>query len=299
MMPSPSFTIHPDTRLGAVALTVSDLAQASRFYESILGLTTAERQGNGVALSADEGPALIRLTERLNAQPKPARTTGLYHFAILLPHRRGLANALRRLVEKRYPVQGAADHGVSEAIYLADPDGNGIEIYTDRPREDWPWHDGQLQMITAALDTQSLMEEATDDGLGLPHGTRIGHVHLHVAELEPARRFYQDWLGFDLVQRFPPDAANRASALFLSAGGYHHHIGLNVWAGVGAPAPPQESVGLRYFVVRVPDDVELNRLASRLETAGVSFERPVAEATGLAGLLVRDPSSNNILIDTP
>ncbi len=285
--------ISPDTTLGPVALVVSDLARALQFYADTLGLKTLRRQGDTVSLGAEDSAPLVVLKEEPGARPKPRHSTGLYHFAILLPSRVDLARVLRRFAERRYPLQGASDHGVSEALYLGDPDGNGIEIYSDRPQEDWPWQDGQLKMGTEALDVDGLL--GLDDGYwhGIPQGTRIGHVHLHVADLGQAQSFYCDALGFDLIQRYGQ------SALFLSAGGYHHHIGLNTWAGVGAPPPPQDAVGLRHFTVHLPDERELERVARRLEAAGVSMPRTDGVGKAAGAFMVNDPSGNGILMDVP
>jgi catechol 2,3-dioxygenase len=164
-------------------------------------------------------------------------------------------------------MQGFADHLVSEAIYLADPDGNGIEIYRDRPRQEWPYVDGRLQMGTEPLDVDGLLAAAgADRDGGLPEGTRMGHVHLQVSNLDDAERFFREAIGFDLVMRYG------SSAAFLSAGGYHHHIAVNTWAGAGAPAPPSGSIGLRHVVVRVPSPAALAGVRASLEAAGVPIE---------------------------
>jgi catechol 2,3-dioxygenase len=196
-----------------------------------------------------------------------------------------LARALRRLVATDTVLQGAADHFVSEALYLADPDGNGIEIYRDRPRQQWPFVDGQLRMGADPVDFDNLLAERDDEpGAPLAAGTTIGHVHLHVSRLDAAERFYVGVLGFDLMQRYGP------SALFVSAGGYHHHIGVNTWAGVGAPPPPSGAIGLRHFVVALPDRAALDATVARVRAAAL----PVEILDGAA--LVRDPSSNAILL---
>jgi catechol 2,3-dioxygenase len=213
----------------------------------------------------------------------PPRSTGLYHFAVLVPTRSDLARSLRRIAEQRYPIQGAADHLVSEAVYLADPDGNGIEIYRDRPREEWPRVAGNIQMATDPLDLYALLGEAEGapgDGR-LPAGTRIGHMHLQIADLAAAERFYVDVLGLDIVVRMP-------SALFVSAGGYHHHLGLNTWQSRGGSPAPAGSAGLRYFSIRVPDAAELERVTSRLEQAGLSVEQTDG------AVVVADPWQNQI-----
>jgi len=217
--------IDPATHIGAVHLTISDLGRSVRFYEAHLGFRLHRRDERTARMGAGDRDLL--LLQQSDRAPRVRGTTGLYHFAILVPSRADLARSLRRLVETETVLQGAADHLVSEAIYLADEDGNGIEIYRDRARADWPFVNGQLQMGADPVDFEALLAEANGGGGPLPRGTTIGHVHLHVSRLADAQRFYVDVLGFDLMQRYGP------SALFVSAGGYHHHVGLNTWAGVG------------------------------------------------------------------
>lgn len=280
-------TLPPDTHIAAVALTVSNLDRSLRFYQQYLGFRRLENDGPGASLGVEGGPPLLVLHENTTAQAKPRRSTGLYHFAILHPSRLHLARTLRRLIEMGYPLQGASDHLVSEAIYLADPDDNGIEIYADRPRAAWPRLDGAIRMSTDPLDFEGLMAELNSDGSpwqGLPAGTTIGHVHLHVDDLRPAEAFYCQLLGFDLVTRYGP------SALFVSAGGYHHHIGLNTWAGVGAPPPPAEAVGLRYYEIAVPSEAAWAGVAARIEASDTLF-RPVER-----GIELRDPAGNGVRV---
>ncbi len=278
------FTIHPNTHTGPVHLTVSDLERSLRFYEEGLGFKRMEREGARAILSADGTKPLLLLSEQPNAQPKPRRSTGLYHFAILLPNRAALARSLRRLVEVGYPLGGASDHLVSEALYLSDPDGNGIELYRDRPRSEWRRQNGQLVMDTVPLDLEDLLAEASAEWTGLPPETMIGHVHLHVAHLAEAERFYRETVGLELTTYYG------SSAAFLSAGGYHHHLGLNTWAGVGAPPPPPDAVGLRYFTLLLPDKGELERLRDHLQQVGAAFTE-IDEA-----LLLRDPSQNTLVL---
>ncbi|MDW8319217.1 MAG: VOC family protein [Anaerolineae bacterium] len=273
------------THIGSVALTVADLPRSLRFYTEVLGFQVQAESDFTASLAAAGTPALVELTARPAARPKPARSTGLYHFAVLVPTRQDLACVLRRLVQADWPLQGVADHGVSEALYLADPDGNGVEVYADRPRDTWPVRSGRLQMFTEPLDLGDLLKELDRDRRpwpGLPQGTCIGHVHLHVADLAEAERFYCGALGFDLMQRYGP------SALFVSAGGYHHHVGLNTWAGVGAPPPPADAAGLRHFTVVLPDEAALAAVLRRLEAAG----RPAEP--GADGWYVADPSANRV-----
>ena len=264
-------SIDPRTDLGHVHLTVADLDRSLEFYGEILGFQVHRREEESVYLGAG-GEDLLVLTETTGAKPRLRNTTGLYHFAILLPDRSSLARSLRRLVDKDYPLWGASDHLVSEALYLDDPDGNGIEIYRDRPRSEWYWREGMVEMDTRRLDLGGLLREPGSERPweGLPAGTRIGHVHLHVRDLDEAERFYHGTLGFDVATRYG------GQALFVSAGGYHHHVGLNTWAGAGAAPPPDGSAGLRYFTVRLPEGSEPERVARRLRKDGVTFEeRPV------------------------
>jgi len=283
----PATGIHPDTTIGTVKLTVSDVDQARSFYEGALGLQTSELAGGELALAAAGGRPLIELRGDSLAPALDRRATGLYHLAILLPARRDLAVALARLARARWPLDGASDHLVSEALYLSDPDGNGIEIYRDRPREQWPRAGDQLEMATLPLDLRDLLAELDDDGdlqPLAPAGTRIGHVHLQVADLEDAEAFYSGLLGFDVTVRGYP------GALFVSAGGYHHHIGLNTWHSRGSSSPLPGAVGLRSFEVELPDHDSLASVIERIRSAGVDAEATSEDA------LVRDPSGNHILL---
>jgi catechol 2,3-dioxygenase len=275
--------IHPDARLGYVHLTVSDLERSLAFYQDMLGFRLHQREGDKACLGAGRDD-LLALTERPGAIRVP-RQSGLYHFAILVPSRLALAQSLRRLIETETNLAGGADHLVSEALYLSDPDGNGIEIYRDLPRSAWEYENGMLRMGTEALDYQGILAELENDAspwTGLRPDTTLGHLHLHVAHLSEAQAFYEKVLGLDTMVVIP------GSAAFLSAGGYHHHVGINTWNGVGAPSPPPDAVGLRYFTVQLPNEEEQARLIARLEKAGVPFE------TREDGLFVWDPSQNGL-----
>lgn len=276
--------IDPATRIGAVHLTIADLRRSVRFYETHLGFSVHRRDERTAWLGAG-GADLLILTQCETA-PRVRGTTGLYHFAILVPSRADLARSLRRLVATETILQGAADHGVSEALYLADEDGNGIEIYRDRRRDQWPVVDGQLRMGADPIDLDALLTEGgrADSGAGLQPATTIGHVHLHVSRLSDAQAFYVDLLGFELTQQYGP------SALFVAAGGYHHHVGLNTWAGVGAPPPPPGAIGLKHFEVRFPEDAALAEVADRLRAAGITPEPHDG------GLLIHDPAKNAMLL---
>lgn len=280
-------TIAPATSIGEIQLTVANLDRSIQFYQDRLGFTLLSRE-NGQARLGTAAHGLITLLEKPGARPRPQRgMTGLYHFAVLLPDRQALARLLYQMAENEVNVQGAADHGVSEALYLADPDGNGIELYRDRRRAEWPVDDlGKLQMGTDELDVDDLVMELKDGiapWTGLPDQTVIGHVHLHVRDLVEAEQFYTRVLGFQVMQRYG------SGALFVSAGGYHHHIGMNTWAGAGAPPPPPDVAGLVWFEVRLPDAAALDALRDRIKAANI----PTEDLEG--GILVRDPSQNGIL----
>jgi catechol 2,3-dioxygenase len=277
-------SIAPGTTIGAVRLTIADLDEVGSFYRDAIGLTEIRAPGDALVLGA--GSPLIELVGEPGATPRLPGTSGLFHLAILVPSRIELARALRRVADAGWRFSGASDHLVSEALYLDDPEGNGIELYRDRPREQWPRQNGQLQMDTTPLDLQGLLAELPgDDVIGpMPDGTRMGHVHLNVGDLEAAEAFYVGTLGFEVTVRGYP------RALFVSAGGYHHHIGLNTWAGEGASPPPPGSRGLRRFEVVLPDADELDRVESRLEASGSEFRRHSE------GIHLADPSGNGILL---
>ena len=289
--------IDPRTRIGAVHLTIPDLRRSVRFYENHLGFTVHRRDDRTAWLGA--GGADLLILSQCERAPRVRGTTGLYHFAILVPSRLDLAQALRRLVATNTVMQGAADHGVSEALYLADEDGIGIEIYRDRPRDEWPIVNGQLHMGAAPVDLDALLAEASlsrrgraaepdraRSAAGLPKDTVIGHVHLHVSRLDEAHAFYVDALGFELTQRYGP------SALFVAAGGYHHHIGLNTWAGVGAPPPPPGAIGLKHFALTLPDAAARDAVLARVRAAGITPDQTDE------GPLIHDPAKNAILLRT-
>jgi catechol 2,3-dioxygenase len=279
--------IDPGTVIGTVRLTVADLDRSRSFYEQALGLQPSELDDGGLALGRAGEPALIELRGDTSAPPLNRHATGLYHLAVLVPTRLDLALALARLAEARWPLDGASDHLVSEALYLSDPDGNGIEIYRDRPRDQWQRSAGGLEMATLPLDLSHLLGELT--GTSSPQATvsaatRIGHVHLQVADLSQAEAFYHGLLGFDVMVRGYP------GALFVSAGGYHHHIGLNTWHSAGASAPAPGTIGLRSFEVELPNAEKLDQLLGRVRESG----RKIEPAAG--GGVVRDPSGNAVML---
>ncbi|MEI7027396.1 VOC family protein [Paenibacillus sp. y28] len=260
-----STVIHAGTVLGEVKLKVSDLTRSIAFYTKVIGLQVLEETSSTASLTADGSTPLVVLEHIPDAIIPPRRSvTGLYHFAILLPTRKALGLALRNLIQAGIHI-GQADHLISEALYITDPDLNGIEIYADRPRDTWKQDaEGNYVMATNPIDWDGLLAEAGDESwTGLPAGTRIGHIHLHVGNLPDSQAFYCDLLGFEVVGNY----ANMG-ALFISAGGYHHHIGMNLWAGPGAAAAPANSTGLAYYTITVPDKTALQALISRLKDAG-------------------------------
>jgi catechol 2,3-dioxygenase len=282
--PAPPSSSTAAPVVGPVALRVADLGRAVGFYRDALGLAVHRQDGAAAALGAG-GRDLVLLEESPGAS-RPRRATGLYHLAILLPTRRDLARALRHLAESRVPFQGFADHRVSEAIYLADPEGNGIEVYRDRPRAEWIYDGGRLRMATDPLDVDGLMGElagADEPWAGLPAGTRMGHVHLRVSDVAAAEAFYRDLLGLDVTTRYGSGAS------FLSKEGYHHHLGLNTWESAGAPPPPEGALGLKSFLLHLPA-AELRRIRAALEERGIAGEET------RDGMLLRDPAGNAVEI---
>jgi catechol 2,3-dioxygenase len=298
-------SIAAATSLGAVSLTVSDLGRARAFYEQVLGLmpsSSAVDDGPLALTDAGGAGALVVLHEDRDAAPFDPRATGLFHLALLVPTRVELARSLRRVADARWPLAGASDHLVSEALYLRDPDGNGIEIYRDRPRAQWSFDDrGAIQMDTLPLDVSDLLRELDGDGVparpnlapAVGAGSRIGHVHLQVSELDAAERFYSGVLGFDVtVDTYP-------GALFVSAGGYHHHIGLNTWQTLGAPRPAPGSVGLRSFEVLLPDATALTDVLDRVDASGIEVAEVAddsAEPGPPAAMLLHDPFGIAVLL---
>jgi catechol 2,3-dioxygenase len=234
-----------DASIAEVTLAVSDLARSVAFYSDVIGFAVHEQAGSQAALGPAGGPVLVRLTEEPGARPRSRRTSGLYHVAILTPSRAALGRSLRRLTAQRWSLTGASDHRVSEALYLDDPDGLGLEIYRDRPGDRWTTEGDEIVMATEPLDLDAVAREpgADEPWAGLDAATRVGHVHLHVPDLEAAERLYCDEIGFTPTLRSYP------GALFVAAGGYHHHVGLNIWAGRGARPPAPDAVGLRAFTI--------------------------------------------------
>jgi catechol 2,3-dioxygenase len=252
--------IDPNLRIASVQLDVSDLARSADFYERVLGLPVISRDEHGVELGPDPERPALALHEIATPTPLQPRATGLYHVAWLHPSRAALAETVRRIAGARWQFEGASDHGVSEALYLSDPDGLGIEIYVDRPRELWERpRDGRgVTMFTAPLDVEDLLAQfSSEPAPSVASGTGIGHVHLKVADVPRSADFYRDVLGLDEQAQLP-------SAAFLSAGGYHHHVGLNSWQSRGAPPAPDTAPGLRRVEFELSDADALDALERTL-----------------------------------
>ncbi|SEN39630.1 catechol 2,3-dioxygenase [Mesobacillus persicus] len=278
-----NFHEKPNTFVSEVNLNVADLQRSLEFYQSIIGLKVLEKTEEKAVLTADGKTPLVTIEQPSVVRPKQPRRTGLYHYALLLPSRADLAKVILYMINMKYPLQGGSDHLVSEALYLADPDGNGIEIYTDRPASTWKWEGKEVVMATEPMNVEDILKE--DDGKpwsGLPAGTIMGHIHLHVAEFKKTEEFYCQGLGFEIVCRYG------GQALFLSTGGYHHHIGLNTWNGVGAPAPEENSVGMSSYQVVFPNEGARQEAISRLTGIGAA----ISEVQG--SLFTKDPSGNRI-----
>ena len=270
-------------RVGTVELTVTDLDRSVHFYETAIGLQLHGCKGNRAALGGG-GEDLLALVEDPAARPA-GRHSGLYHFALLHPSRLELARAAARLAVTRTRISGASDHNISEAIYLDDPDGNGIELAADRGRETW----GDISDPTvlggpAPLDLAGLMSLVENEAPQpyISPDTIVGHVHLHVGDIDRALAFYRDVIGFEVMTLLD-------SAAFIAAGGYHHHLGLNIWRGRGAPPVPAGVVGLRHWTIVIPDDAAA-ALRERVIVAGAPYEDTPE------GLLVRDPWDIPLLV---
>jgi len=289
------FSIHPATRIGTVSLKVASLENQIAFYQQMLGFQLHWREENEAGLGAG-GADLLRLTQEPDLK-KYRGVTGLYHFAVLFPNRRELARAIARLIALKYP-NYPTDHIMTKTTYLDDPEGNGIELYCESP-EDGTWTmangeyvtrrtDGSLSDGREPLDVEALLSHLKEDDhldATIPPETRVGHIHLHVRNIDEAVDFYHGVIGFDVM-----GVVKSFRMAFVSAGGYHHHVGLNTWQGEGAPPPPADAAGLRHFTVELPDQKALDKVIARVDNAGIP-----ANQTG-DGLLVYDPSQNGVIL---
>jgi catechol 2,3-dioxygenase len=289
------FSIHPETKLEFVSLTVSNLDSQILFYQQTLGFILYWRDGNRAGLGAG-GVDILQLTEQAYSK-RYQHVTGLYHFAIVFPDRRELARVTARLFALKYR-NYPTDHIMTKSTYLNDPEGNGIELYAESPedgmftiengdfvtrRSDGSLSDGREALDLEALFSHLLPDDRLDDPI--PPETHLGHMHLHVRDVEEAVEFYHGVLGFDLM-----GISKTFQAAFVSAGGYHHHIGLNSWQGAGAPPPPDGALGLRYFTVILPEKKALDEVMARIENAGIPYNQTNN------GFLVYDPSQNGVVL---
>ena len=280
--------IDPSLRIASVTLGVSDLPRSAEFYERALGLASVSRENGTAVLGADGAAPALVLSQIDDPTPLSPGASGLFHVAWLHPSRGALADTLKRVARAGWPLEGASDHGVSEAIYLSDPDGLGIEIYADRPRERWARTPaGSVAMVTLPLDLEDLLAQSPGEPTAaIAPGTGLGHVHLKVADVGRASSFYDGDLGFDEQARLP-------AASFLGAGGYHHHIGLNSWQSAGAARAPDTAPGLREVVFELSGEEALEELGRRLRERGDEPEQRDGR------LLVRDPDGQTLLFATP
>ena len=277
------FHTKPTTFVGHVKIKVGNLERSLTFYQDVLGFKILEQTQSTAKLTTDGKTSILSIEQPENVLPKQRRTAGLYHFAILLPKRSDLANIVVHFVENGIRF-AASDHLVSEALYLNDPDGNGIEIYSDRDPSIWRWEGTEVAMTTIPLDMKNLQTSIIPGKLweGMPEETVMGHIHLHVSELEKTEEFYVKGLGFDVVNQYG------GQALFLSSGKYHHHIGVNVWNGIGVSQPPENSVGLDSFTLVFANEEVRKETINDLKNIGAT----VTEENNKFN--THDPSGNRI-----
>jgi len=282
--------IDPSLRIGSVTLGVSDVSRSVDFYERVLGLPLISREEDSARLGPEREHPLLELTGLAHATPAPPGSTGLFHVAWLHPSRSALAATVRRVAGNHWPIEGAADHGVSEALYLSDPDGLGIEIYADRPREQWGRPPGGrgVKMVTLPLDLDDLLAQTPEVSVpAMPPETLVGHVHLKVSDVPRAVAFYRDVLGFEEQAQLP-------SAGFLSAGGYHHHLGVNSWQSPGGSPASDSAPGLRLVTFELGDEAALDALEGRLADTP---DGPSGSREKDGALSLRDPDDQPLAFD--
>ena len=275
---TPTFASRTPLHIGAVGLIARDLDLLSRYYQGLLGFALIERSDGVVRLGAG-GVTLLELQHRPDAKPDDPATAGLYHTAFLMPTRADHARWILHIAKNRIPITGASDHGVSEAFYLDDPEGNGVEVYNDRPQEHWQRENGLIVMPTKQLDIEAIVREvdpATAAYPAAPDGLRIGHIHLRVGDVTKAEEFYRGAIGLDLTRR-------RGGATFMSSGGYHHHVGANVWHSDGAGPRERDRAGLAWFSLEAANESAFTAVTDRLKAANAPLE------TTTNGLETADP----------
>ena len=274
---TPTFASRTPLHVGAYALKVRDLGRLTAFYRDVLGLAVLDQTKDGTVLGAG-GVPFVHLEHQPNAKPDDTREAGLYHTAFLMPTRADLARWVLHVARNKVPITGASDHEVSEAIYLDDPEGNGVEVYSDRPPETWTWSNGLVRMKTERLDIEDLVQAAggTTGYAAAPGGLRVGHIHLRVGDVAAAERFYSDVIGLAVTR------GGRHGASFMSSGHYHHHVAGNVWHSAGAGRRDDDRTGLSWFTLEA-DPASFDAAKSRLAEADV----PVAATPG--GIEAADP----------
>lgn len=276
---------RPNIFVTDIVLRVEDLERSKEFYMNIMGFKVLKEEEARVVFTVDGISPIMTIIRPKVIGPKIPRRTGLYHFAVLLPDRLQLGLFFKNITEKNYHIVGGSHHGVSEAIYLEDPDENGIEVYADTNEEEWDRHDYSVNMVTERLDYSELRAHTGDQVWeGAPKSTIIGHIHLHVADLDDSFKFYSI-LGFELTQ------AMRHTAYFISTGGYHHHIGMNLWNGKGSPPLPKNAAGMEYFTLKLPNE------EIRTEKVRLFREAGYGVIETKEGIFVNDPSENSIKLD--
>ncbi|MEO6695913.1 MAG: VOC family protein [Ignavibacteria bacterium] len=275
------------TKIISVDLKIIDMQRSLEFYSDLLGLIILERGDNYTLLSAGNStPYLLKLVEDVNALPRSKGTTGLFHIALRFPGRKELARVFLRLFKNKIKFQGFSDHLVSESIYLSDPDGNGIELYSDKPKDIWDWKFGQVLMDTLPLDLSIITNELDDPEIwnGIHPDVDIGHIHFNVSNLNESERFYNEILGFDITNK------NYPGAIFFSAGGYHHHIGVNIWSSNNGASPDNNSTGLMNCTIRIPDKSFLSSIEARAKEYNIitNLQENI--------LQLQDPDNNKIIL---
>ncbi|ALV21708.1 Glyoxalase family protein [Carnobacterium antarcticum] len=280
-------SLNEKTHIGEVVLNVENLKDMKQFYQTIIGMDIKTETSSAVSFGAKEDETILLTLQSVPAGDVDVRSTGLYHLALLLPTRQDLGEMLYHILVSGYPLTGASDHGYSEALYLDDPEGNGIEIYWDKPKTDWDIRaDGQIAGVTEPMDAEGVIAEAKKAFSGLPVGSFMGHVHLFVADLDRTEAFYKNLVGFDLKFDFG------AQAKFFAAGEYHHQIGANTWAGKGIPAAEKGTRGLAYYTIVVPVKEDFTRIQATLDEQQYAYQ--LDEAANVLSL--EDPNGITLKI---
>lgn len=284
------FHKKPNTYVSHVQIKVSNLERSVEYYKNVIGFQVLEQTDHTAAFTTDGKTSILSIEEVKDALPLQRGQTGLYHFAILLPTRKDLGNFIQHISELNVPI-GAGDHHVSEAIYLYDPDGNGIEVYADRPEEEWIWNGNTVYMTTEPMNFRSLLAIADGTWNGLPEGTVMGHIHLSVADLRKTEAFYTKALGFEVVTRYG------SRALFISTGKYHHHIGLNTWESLGGSPAPENSVGLKSYTLVMDNEEKAELVKKNLKELGhvVEIFEEAPKFGGSQAFSTVDPSGIRIV----